>query len=78
MNKEYFEQRIITDKELPILPFRETPCEDCAVVWGFYTDISNALKEMPEAIQIAYSQKWFCHENPGMACRGNANNLGIT
>ena len=58
-------------------PFRAKPCDDCAVVCGFYRDYSEALRLAPREEQISLSRQWFCHETPGLACRGNADNLQI-
>jgi len=58
-------------------PFRAKPCDDCAVACGFYLDYSNALKLAPKDEQVALSQQWFCHQTPGLACRGNADNLQL-
>jgi hypothetical protein len=58
-------------------PFRAKPCEDCAVVCGFYLDYSEALKLAPKEEQLALSERWFCHQTPGLSCRGNANHLQL-
>lgn len=58
-------------------PFRDRPCNDCAVVFGFYSEYSEALKLASRDEQLALSKQWFCHETPGFACRGNANNLEL-
>jgi hypothetical protein len=47
------------------------------VVCGFYLDYSEALKLASKEEQLAFSQQWFCHQTPGLACRGNANNLQL-
>lgn len=59
-----------------ILPLRAKPCKGCAVVWNFYREFSDALKQCPLPLQIETAERWFCHETPGYACRGNAANLG--
>lgn len=63
----------------PIEPrqFRAKPCDDCAVACGFYLHYSEALKLAPQSEQIALSRQWFCHQAPGLACRGNADNLKL-
>ena len=63
--------------QLASRPFRAKPCDDCAVVCGFYLDYSEALKLASKEEQLAFSQQWFCHQTPGLACRGNANNLQL-
>lgn len=64
----------------PIEPrqFRAKPCDDCAVACGFYLDYSEAMKLAPRNEQLALSRQWFCHQTPGLACRGNADNLKLT
>jgi hypothetical protein len=64
-------------KPLASRPFRAKPCDDCAVVCGFYLDYSEALKLAPEDEQLALSRQWFCHQTPNLACRGNADNLQL-
>lgn len=59
------------------LPLRAAPCADCAVECGFYRDLSEDLRKCPPDLQEAASRRWFCHQNPSHACRGNANNLGL-
>jgi hypothetical protein len=51
------------------------PCHDCAVVCGLYSEISDSLAEQPEAIRAAVSERWFCHNHPNRACRGNIDRL---
>lgn len=75
---DYFKHRIEMDKDRPYLPFRRKPCADCAVMEGFYSEFSEALKLEQKAVQKEISSKWFCHTNPDEACRGNSNFLGIT
>ena len=54
------------------------PCHDCAVTTGFYLEYSEAYKEMPPEEQLARSKRWFCHNACNRACRGHANNIGIS
>lgn len=56
----------------PALPLRAKPCPDCAVVWGLYAPISAALATMPFERRVADTERWFCHDTPECACRGNA------
>lgn len=76
--EEYFQQIIERDKNEPVLPLLSKPCGDCAVTCGFYGEITQALATQPQNVQLEVSQKWFCHNHNGRACRGNANELGIT
>lgn len=54
------------------------PCFDCAVTTGFYALYSDALNTQSTDIKLVVSKKWFCHNYPGKACRGNANNCGVS
>jgi len=63
--------------QLASRPFRAKPCDDCAVVCGFYLGYSEALKLASKDEQLTLSQQWFCHQTPRLACRGNANNLQL-
>lgn len=76
--KTYFKDRIEGDKDRPVLPYNEKPCHDCAVIDGFYAEISDALKKEPIEIQKQMAEKWFCHNDSSKACRGNSNYLGLT
>ena len=60
------------------LPLREGQCTDCAVKCGLYTIYSEALRLATPEERLELSKRWFCHESPNMACRGNADNLGIS
>lgn len=60
------------------LPLRERQCADCAVKCGFYAVYSEALRLATPEERLELSKRWFCHESPNMACRGNADNLGIS
>lgn len=53
-----------------LLPMAK-PCHDCAVVCGFYEPMAAALRLLPQAEQEFHSLRWFCHNNPNRACRGN-------
>jgi hypothetical protein len=61
----------------PCLRLRARPCGDCAVEGGLYTVFSEALKLASEQERLQHSQRWFCHETPSLACRGNADHLQI-
>jgi hypothetical protein len=56
---------------------RGKACDDCAVVCNFYSLYSEALRLADQDEQIMLSKQWFCHQTPRLACKGNANNLGI-
>lgn len=68
---DYFLRKIEHDREYPALPVRRTRCDDCAITTGFYTPFARALKKEPLNVRRTVSEKWFCHETPGCACRGN-------
>jgi hypothetical protein len=59
-------------------PLRAKPCDGCAVTRGFYRQYSEALRLADKEEQLSYSKQWFCHETPSLACRGNADNLGVS
>lgn len=75
--ENYWNKRIESDKKFPELEYLEKPCHDCAVLCGFYKDLSDDLSNMNINIRERISRKWFCHNHPNKACRGNANNVGI-
>jgi hypothetical protein len=60
------------------LPLRAKPCDGCAVTCGFYFQHSEALRLADREEQVSLSAQWFCHETPSLACRGNADNLGVS
>ncbi len=62
-------------EDLELLP---KPCHDCAVTTGFYREYSDAYKDMPPEEQLARSKQWFCHNACNRACRGHANNIGVS
>ncbi len=64
-----------TGSELELLA---RPCHDCAVTTGFYREYSDAYKDMPHEEQLARSKQWFCHNVCNRACRGHANNIGVS
>ena len=61
--------------DLELMP---KPCGDCAVKTGFYREYSEAYRAMPAAEQLARSKQWFCHNVCNRACRGHADNIGVT
>lgn len=61
--------------DLELLP---KPCGDCAVTSGFYREYSDAFKDMPKDEQLQRSKKWFCHNACNRACRGHADNIGVS
>lgn len=73
-------QRIATDGEpLPLLPracLDDKGEADCAVVCDFYREMSEQLRQQPFDIRVEASARWFCHNHPGFACRGNAAHQG--
>lgn len=73
---EAFWHRKATEGDaLPLMP---APCHDCAVVCRFYAEIVSAVAQLPGEQQLAIVQRWFCHNNPAMACRGAADALEQT
>lgn len=60
----------------PIKPLAK-PCGDCAVECGFYSPVTDALALEPRKVQVEVSLRWYCHNNPRRACRGNWNRLKI-
>ena len=77
MTPEFWQQQIQEEADYPELSLLPKPCADCAVVCRLYDGYSNALKSQTEEVQRAIAKKWFCHNTPSKACRGNADNLGI-
>ena len=73
----YFEAMREMDKGRPELPLCEEPCSDCAVTGGLYLGYAVALSKLPEDLREDVSRKWFCHNDPSKACRGNANICGV-
>jgi len=59
-------------------PLRGKACDDCAVICNFYSIYSEALRLADPDEQIMLSRQWFCHQTPSLACRGNADNLGLS
>lgn len=74
---EYYSKHKEIKKSLPELPMRPCKCADCPV-GDMYRPFSEGLKTLPVDSQLEASKKWFCHTNPNMACRGNADYLGLT
>lgn len=79
-SSEYDEDYFLTllehdDRELPLL---SKSCSDCAVTYGLYLEHSEALKKQSPELQLKVSKSWDCHNNVNFACRGNADNLGLT
>lgn len=62
-------------KNMKPLPHRKKPCSDCAVVTGFYKPYSEELKTFSKETQKFVSDRWFCHQTPMCACKGNIDNL---
>lgn len=73
--RKTFDRMIATWPDLPLMP---VPCSDCAVTCGFYGEYAQTLKEEPDDVREAVTRKWFCHSNPGKACRGNADFQGVS
>lgn len=61
--------------EGPELPVLARPCSDCAVTCGFYLPYSERLALEDAQTQDAVKRRWFCHNQPDRACRGNWNYL---
>lgn len=58
----------------PLKPLGK-PCHDCAVVCEFYSEFSDRLAEQPEPVRTQASLRWFCHNHPDRACRGNIDRI---
>lgn len=56
-------------KEKP-LPSMKKPCEDCAIVYGFYISHVDELLKQPKDIQEKVMKTWFCHNHPDRCCKG--------
>lgn len=50
-------------------------CHDCAVTCGLYTEYSDELAKLPVDFQDRVAERWFCHNHPNRACRGNIDRL---
>jgi len=50
-------------------------CHDCAVTCGFYTEYTDELAKFPVEFQDNIAERWFCHNHPDRACRGNIDRL---
>ena len=74
MNDEWFLKH---SEGMPELPVRKKPCDDCAVVDGFYKEYSDNLKMCSDHVKEFSSKRWFCHNNGKVACRGNWDNVGL-
>lgn len=61
----------------PILKLLDKPCSDCAVTCGLYLPYSRGLALESKEVQVAASIRWFCHNHPNRACRGNWNFLNL-
>lgn len=75
--EKYFNSMVERDKNFPKLPLLKKPCHDCAVVCGFYEEMSRGLSVLDEKTREIVSRKWFCHNNSKFACKGNADIVGI-
>lgn len=64
---EYWKQHI--DIGVVVKPLKK-PCGDCAITNGFYLEYAKLLEKKPNEIQIAVSDRWFCHNNCNRACKG--------
>ena len=66
----YLASRYEAEKNDPPVPItRSSPCSDCAVTHGLYTEISDALLTMPEPVKTGFSERWDCHN--GGRCMGH-------
>lgn len=52
------------------LPSMRKPCEDCAIVYEFYTSHADDLLKQPKEIQEKVMKTWFCHNHPNRCCKG--------
>lgn len=69
---EYFQAKAVNG--YPLKPLGR-PCYDCAVTFGLYTEISDALGLQPAEVIAAASVRWSCHNHPNRACRGNIDRI---
>lgn len=69
---EYFERHNLNR---PALRPLGRACHDCAVVCGLYSEFSDILATLDAPLVRASALRWFCHNNPGRACRGNIDRL---
>lgn len=65
--------RIHEGKE-PLRPLGKA-CHDCAVACGFYRPYSAELSKLPRPFQHYIAARWFCHNHPDRACKGNIDYL---
>lgn len=74
-DKAFWDKRLNDDR--PTLKIRKKPCNDCAVVHGLYTEISEGLSQQSREVKEHISKRWFCHDSPNLACKGNADMCGV-
>lgn len=51
---------------------------DCAVIGGLYRPMANDLAKQDDDLRLRVSERWWCHNHAGWACRGNAVVQGRT
>lgn len=68
---EFWSERASMGRALTSL---QRPCDDCAVVYGLYKDLSDELKTMDLRIKTEVSKRWFCHNHRNKSCAGNWEN----
>lgn len=71
----FWERRLVQRAAWPVGKPQGSPCEECAVVDGFYAEISDGLARQPALVRAQSSAKWFCHMHPDRVCRGNIDHI---
>lgn len=72
----YFENHIRHRLADPVLEPRPHKCGTCPIDC-MYAEIAEPLRKQPEPFRRRVSEKWFCHTNPDLACRGNWDFQGL-
>ena len=70
--REYFLAH--NDGRAPMKPLGK-PCHDCAVVFGLYSEYTDELAKLDAPLVRETALRWFCHNHPNRACRGNIERL---
>lgn len=71
---QFFKEHMIGEP----LPLLDKVCRDgggeidCAVMCGMYRPIADDLRKCDFDLRLQASRRWFCHNHPDHACRGNA------
>ena len=75
--EDYFRRMRHRERDEPEMPIRSTVCHDYPVVGGMYAEFSHELSRLDADLRDSISRKWFCHNTPGFACKGNADVCGV-